>query len=211
MPGTRPFGVHAGRPYRPSSPRGQALVEFALVVPLFLVLTLAIVEFAFVFNAVLATNFASRAATLIAAEGGNGVGTDCVILQNVEQEVGAPANRERIVSVQVYRSDTNGLQIGSAVTTYARGGSRTCTFADGSTVTVPYARVGSDGYPEADRCNVLLGCPAGPSGTHPGLDTIGVRIQYSHQWKTPLHNFLPGSGSGYVFERSNAMRMEPVL
>jgi hypothetical protein len=46
---------------------------------------------------------------------------------------------------------------------------------------------------------------------HPGLDTIGVRVLYSHTWRTPLHNFLPGSGSGFVFERSNAMRLEPVL
>ena len=76
---------------------------------------------------------------------------------------------------------------------------------------MPYERVGADGYPESDRCNVLLGCPVGPSGLHAGLDTIGVRVRYSHTWRTPLNNFLPGSGAGYDFDRSNAMRVEPVL
>ncbi len=191
--------------------RGQTLVEFALVVPLFLVVMLAIVEFAFVFNAVLATNFASRTAALAAAEAGNDTGADCVILRGVEREVGAPADKSRITAVRIYRSDTNGKQMGSAVNVYTRTGSTTCDLIDGTTVTVPYKISGTPGYPASDRCNVLLGCPAGPSGSHPGLDTIGVDVQYSHQWRTPLNNFLPGSGSGYIFDRSNAMRMEPVL
>jgi Flp pilus assembly protein TadG len=186
--------------------RGQTLVEFALVIPLFLVLSLAVVEFAFVFNAVLATNFATRTAALIAAEAGNAVGGDCVILDSVEDEFGAPTDRNRILTVQIYWSDTNGAQIGSNVTSYSRTGSTTCTYVDGSTLTVPYTRT-TNGYAEADRCNVLAGC----AGGHAGLDMVGVRVQYSHLWRTPLHNFLPGSGTGFLFERSNAMRMEPVL
>jgi hypothetical protein len=201
----------AGRRRSDERRRGQALVEFALVIPLFLILTLAVVEFAFIFNAVLSTNFATRTAALLAAEGGNDAGTDCVILARLELEFGPPADRTRIVSVGIYRSDANGLQIGGAVTRYARTGSTTCTDSDGSTINVPYVRVGPDGYPETDRCNVLAGCPTGPSGSHPGLDTVGVRITYSHLWRTPLHAFLQGSGSGYLFERSNAMQLEPVL
>ncbi len=190
---------------------GQALVEFSLVIPLFLLLALGLVEFAFVFNAVLATNFASRTAALVAAEAGNSMGSDCVILESVEREVGAPADRGAITSVEIYRSDTNGVQLGSAAASYTRSGSLTCDYPDGTSITVPYHLVGTDGYPEDDRCNVLAGCVAGPSGNHPGLDTIGVRITYDHTWRTPLNNFMPGSGSGFTFERSNAMRMEPVL
>jgi Flp pilus assembly protein TadG len=36
--------------------RGQALVEFALVFPIYIVLLLGTIEFAFVFNAVLSAN-----------------------------------------------------------------------------------------------------------------------------------------------------------
>ena len=204
-------GSSASAPAAARHHTGQAIVEFGLVIPILLALMLAIVEFAFVFNAVLATNFSSRTAALIAAEAGNGPGADCVILQSIEREVGAPADRSRIVSVGIYRSDSNGVQMGSAVTTYGRTGSKTCDYPDGSSITVPYQRVGADGYPEDDRCNVLAGCPTGPSGSHAGLDTIGVRVQYDHHWRTPLNNFLPGSGAGFTFERSNAMRMEPIL
>ena len=51
--------------------RGQSLVEFALVFPIFLLLLFGIIEFAFVFNAQLSLNYATRDAALIAAEAGN--------------------------------------------------------------------------------------------------------------------------------------------
>jgi len=44
--------------------RGQTLVEFALVVPLFMGILIAIVEFAFTFNAVLAAQYTSAASRL---------------------------------------------------------------------------------------------------------------------------------------------------
>jgi Flp pilus assembly protein TadG len=192
------------RRHRRDGSRGQSLAEFALVFPLFLLIGLGIIEFSFIFNAVLATNFASRTAALLAAEAGNLAGADCVALNSVEQEMGPPADRSRILEVAIYHANPDGTQIGSEVTRYTRTGSRTCTFTDGSTLTVPYTQV-SNGYPEASRCNILAGCSGQP------LATIGVRIQYSHVWKTPLNNWLPGGSTGWVFSRQNAMRMEPVL
>ena len=183
---------------------GQSMVEFAIVFPLFLLVALGLVEFAFVFNAVLATNFSTRTAALLAAEAGDMAGADCIVLQGIESEMGAPADKSRIVEVDVYRSDASGAPIGSLITRYTRTGSRSCTYADGSTITVPYTRQ-VDGYAEANRCNILAGCGSDP------LHTVGVRVQYSHTWKTPLNNWLPGGSTGWVFLRQNAMRMEPIL
>lgn len=179
---------------------GQTLVEFALVVPLFMGILIAIVEFAFTFNAVLAAQYASRDAALVAAEAGNQAGADCVILQTVEGDMGAPANPGDLVSVEVYQSSASGVQIG-APTVYARGGSLSCTLTDGSTITLPYTRT-QDGYPEAGRCNVLAGCDGRE------LDHVGVKVTYRYQWKTPIgHGISP-----YLdVTRSNSMRMEPVL
>ena len=50
---------------------GQSLVEFALVIPIFLVLLMAVIEFAFLMNGQLSINYATRDAALIAAEAGN--------------------------------------------------------------------------------------------------------------------------------------------
>ena len=188
---------------------GQTLAEFALVFPLFILIMLGLIEFAFVFNALLATNFSSRAAALLAAEAGNGDGADCVILNSVETEMGAPADKGRIQTVEIYHSTASGTVIGNEITRYTRtsnGTGRTCSYPDGSSLFVPYT-LGQNGYPEGNaRCNRLAGC-----GDGLGLHTIGVKVTYSHTWKTPLNNWLPGGTSGWTFSRQNAMRMEPIL
>jgi Flp pilus assembly protein TadG len=198
----RTLRPHASR--RASS--GQSLVEFALVFPLFFTMALGIIEFAFAFNAILSVNFASRDAALAAAEAANIVGGDCVVLSGIEDDVGAPARASAIDRVDIYRAKSNGTPYSPAAdTSFTRTGSTTCTLPDGTSTTVPYTK-GIDGYPEADRCNILAGC----GGTHTSIDHIGVKITYTHQYVTPLQTFV-GTGSGFSFERSNVMRMEPVL
>jgi len=181
------------------------MVEFSIVIPLFLTVALALIEFSFAFHAVLAVNFASRTAALLAAEGGNEIGTDCIVLRSIETNITAPADPARITQVEIYQADKNGDMIGAA-TIYTRGGSTTCDYGGGTTITVPYALM-ADGYTEADRCNILAGC----GGTHTSLDLVGVMITYHHAWITPLRSFVGGNPGGLTFDRSNATRMEPVL
>jgi Flp pilus assembly protein TadG len=190
---------------------GQTLVEFALVFPIFLLLLFALIEFAFVFSAMLGISFATRDAALLGAEAGDAAGADCVILQKVEQDVTAPADDRRIQSVVIYRADKNGVEMSGISNTWTRGSSTSCV--DGSTV--PYVRQ-TNGYPEVNRCNVVAGCPDDVAGTHDGLDTIGVRVSYSHLWVTPLgglggNGFGGQGGSGFTLTQSNSMRMEPIL
>jgi Flp pilus assembly protein TadG len=202
---------------------GQGLVEFSLVIPVFLVLLMALIEFGFLMNGQLAINYATRDAALIAAEAGNALGADCVILQKVELDVGAPANAANISQVQIFWTNANGQPLDSSgnVTTfgsssqaadmYARSGTTTCTFADGSTLTVPYTLQGTATYPSSARCNDIQGTAVGCQAGHPGLDTIGVQVTYSDTWRTPLHNLMGLMGNGWTLVQSNQMRMEPVL
>ena len=185
-----------------SSERGQAVVEFALVLPVLLLLIFGIVEFALAFNAAVSVNYASRVAALLAAEGGRTDGTDCMVLSAIERDLVSPATPTRISSVEIYWSDANGDQIGSNVNVYTRTGSLTCTYASGS-ITVPYT-LSTARYPEADRCDVLAGC----GGPHTSVDDIGVRITYVHQWATRFGQVIAGS---ITFQRSTAVRMEPTL
>ena len=187
---------------------GQTLVEFALVFPMFFLLFLGVIEFAFSFNAILAVNFASRNAALAAAEAGSAQGGDCVILKGIEEDVSAPANHSNILRVEIYRAKSNGDDYVPATrTVYTRAGSGPCTMPDLTIITIPYSRT-SNGYPEITRCNILAGCP-GP-GSHTTIDHIGVRIFYDHPFVTPLQTFV-GNGDGITFDRSNVMRMEPIL
>jgi hypothetical protein len=194
--------------------RGQTLVEFALVFPIFLLLLFALIEFAFVFSAMLGISYATRDAALLAAEAGSGIGADCVIIRAVEQAVSAPADDARISSVVIYRANPDGTEITGVSNTWTRTGPTTCTSSFGS-FTVPYVRQ-TNAYAEADRCNVLAGCATNAAGAHTGLDTIGVRVTYVHQWVTPLGGFGANGfggqgGSGFTLTQSNSMRMEPIL
>jgi len=90
---------------------GQTLVEFALVLPFFLLVMFAIIEFAFVFSGMLGISYATRDAALLAAEAGNADGADCVIIQAVDNAVTAPADDNRIQAVVIYRADQNGTEM----------------------------------------------------------------------------------------------------
>lgn len=195
----------AGRCRKPRG-AGQALAEFALVVPLFILLLLAVIEFALVLHAVLVLNFATREASLIAAEAGSAADADCLILQALDSSVDAPASAAQIQQVRIYRADRAGVPIPGDVTTYVRGGATSCTLAGGVTVTLPYAVAGGAGYPPAERCNILAGC----GGTQSSIDQIGVEATYRYQVHTPIASLFTSAGFS-LHVKGNVMRMEPVL
>jgi TadE-like protein len=190
---------------RPQS-RGQTLVEFALILPLFMLLLMAVVEFGFLFNSYLAINFASREASLVGAEAGTIGRADCLILNAVEQSVGSPSDPDLISVVDIYRANRDGTKSG-AITSYRRTGEMSCDLPGGGTMRVPYEVDGVAGYLPETRCTRLVGCVANPTG----LDQIGVEVTYVYGWHTPLGSIFGGSGGTTTLTQRNLMRMEPVL
>jgi hypothetical protein len=131
-----------------------------------------------------------------------------VVLQSIEDDINTPASTAYISSVDIYWADPDGgVKVGK-VNHYVRSGSTSCTYQDGTTITVPYTAT-TIGYLDTSRCNALKGCGA----SHPGLDTIGVSISYTHHWRTPMAAVIPGiaPGANLLIVKSNAMRMEPIL
>jgi Flp pilus assembly protein TadG len=192
--------------------RGQALLEFAIVLPVLMLMITGIIEFALAFNSSLGVNRASQNAALIAAEAGNLPGADCMILTRIEQDITAPINPNEITGVNIQRTNPSGTTI-FAQNTYVRGGVTNCVLADGTPITVPYTSTGS-GYPVNQRCSVLSGCPTmTPART--SVDTIGVQISLRYNLRTPLNavmGMFSGSTSGTMdFTMRNAFRMEPQL
>src|SRR3989442_4729750 len=112
--------MSGGRLTTTSSESGQALVEFSLVLPVFLLLIFGLVEFGFLFNASSSVNYVSRVAAMLAAEGGRTAGTDCMVLSAIERDLTPPSTPARVSSVEMYWSDANGNQIGSNVHRYDR-------------------------------------------------------------------------------------------
>jgi Flp pilus assembly protein TadG len=189
--------------------RGQSLVEFALIFPIFILLLIGLIEFAVVFSIILNVNYASRDAALIAAEVGDASGADCLILQRLDSALNGATSHDQILSIRIIWASANGTEMAADV--YTEGGATSCLLSDGSTLTVPYT-AGAQNYFESDRCTIVAGCPVDSQGrSHLGLDTIGVTIEYHHDWITPLPNIVSVPSTGLTFTRSNTMRMEPVL
>jgi Flp pilus assembly protein TadG len=189
---------------RRNGERGQSLVEFALMFPIFILLLIGLIEFSVTLSIMLNMNYASRDSALLAAEVGDAAGADCLVLRRLDSALNGATHHAGIEEVRIFWADANGAE--KAANVYAEGGSTTCTFADGTQVSVPYT-AGALNYPEAQRCTVLTGCGA----THPNLDTIGVAVTFHHDWLTPLPNLVQVKPTGITFTRSNTMRMEPVL
>jgi Flp pilus assembly protein TadG len=184
--------------------RGQAIVEFALILPVLVLLLVGIVEFSMLLNARNTALFASRDGSMLAAEGGSRTGTDCVVLLNIERDLAAPTNATRVTQVKVFWSDQNGNEIGSNHNLYNRSGSLTCDYGDGTSITVPYT-LSIANYIEDLRCDVLAGC----GGSHTSLDTVGVQITYVHPWLTSFGRLT--GGNTFTFNVSTTTRLEPQL
>ena len=152
-------------------------------------------------------NFASRNAALYAAEASTGSGADCVILNSIEHDITAPADSRHVNSVDIYRAKSNGdpflpvreddlhpdrLDDLHQSRRVDRRRSRT----RGPRTAIPSSTAATSS-------------PAAAAPT-PSIDHIGIRIFYTHTYVTPLQTFV-GLGSSMTFDRSNVMRMEPIL
>lgn len=216
------FHAHMSVPHPPTGDsrarerrdEGQTLAEFALILPLFMVMLMGLIEFSLAFNANLSINQASQNGALLASQAGNSLGADCLILERIERDVTAPTDRARIREVQIQRTNPSG-SIVLARNRYDRAGSTSCNLIDGRTITVPYQALERT-YPETQRCNVIAGCLL-MVPPHSTVDTVGIQIEYRYAWMTPLGSLLPfiggegPSGPGYTFQKRNVFRLEPVL
>ena len=205
-------------------PRGQALVEFTMIIPIFLGVVVAIFEFSFLFTSFVSVSYASHDAAQVAATYGNTAGADCAILERISNDINVPADPTKIKDVDIYWVDTatgNASPVGGAENLYTYdGGSHQCMKPDGTTINVPFpissdqaTEASSGGYPETTRCNVNSGTNCLPTNgiAHSTVDTIAVKIRYQYTWMTPFPGVIAGLGSGPMLTSVNMMRIEPVL
>jgi hypothetical protein len=202
---------HPGRRRRRSP--GQALVEFALVIPLFLTIVMAICEFTFLFTAYVSVSFSSHDAVQLAATYGDTVGSDCAVLERISKDVMAPADARKVKTVDIYWVNTasaTAAPVAGAENIYTYdGGIHPCKKPDGTPINIPFAGPSPNGYPTEVRCNVNKGI--GCVSSHKTVDTIAVKITYQYGWITPFPAMVAGSSAGPLITSINAMRLEPVL
>ncbi|HEY4634465.1 MAG TPA: TadE/TadG family type IV pilus assembly protein [Candidatus Limnocylindrales bacterium] len=194
---------------RHTSERGQGLVEFAMVVPLFMLLLLGLLEFGFVFDHAMTLNYATRegARSGAAFAAGNATTMPCATSTDVDKHVmaaiqrvleapGSPIVLSRIDDIRIYKATSSGSVSGGQenVWEYNPGGGPS---VDGANLDFSQT---SQGWNACTRDNSWSG------GAPP--DSIGVSVRYQYQYVTPLaaamqfFGSVAGGGSLEIADRS---------
>ena len=176
------------RAERRAGSRGQSLVEFAVSVPVFVMLLFGMLEFGFAFNHNLTLEYATREGARSGAALANGTVTipcaevDNEIIASVQRVLkspGAPVDISQIGELRIYKADAAGNQIGSNFNRwiYAPLGGPT---VDGVVL---------DFKSNAVNWNACIR----DNGSTP--DSIGVSLTYTYRLISPLGVFLGMTGS----------------
>ncbi len=175
------------------SEKGVTLTEFAVLLPLLLLLAIGAFEYGMLFRDSLSVSTAAREAARVAASSANYGDADCVIL-----EAGAAALQSfengTIDQIQIYKSDASGAIPGASSSTMRRY--RPAQPGDVGLV------CSGEWFP------IHLGSSWDPSDrvNDPGnADWIGVRLEYSHVYTL---NLLWFSGSESLSDEA-VFRIEP--
>jgi len=173
--------------------RGQGLVEFALILPIVMLLMVSILEFGKAFNDQLEIGYASREGARAGAALGNGgvsgctggndpTGVDAVIIAAAQRIMKAPGSDVAladIVSIRIFRATSSGAVDGSHVNiwTYSAGAGPDVDPGPGATKVDFVQR--AVGWPACTRVN-----------TGGSADSLGVTITYDYRLTTPLGAIL---------------------
>lgn len=177
---------------------GQSVVEFALIVPVFVLFLLGMLEFGFAFNHHMTLEYATREASRTGSSLGNGGSLNCVggvdasqidnqvvaAVQRILKSPGSSVTMADIGEIRLYRADAAGNQIGSQANTWR--------YTPGAGPDIDPGL----GLDKLDFSPVSVGWTACSRTDGPNPDSIGVRIVYTYRFSTPLGsliNYLGGS------------------
>jgi hypothetical protein len=150
--------------------RGSALVETAIVLSLLMILSIGAFEWGMAFRDWLSVSSATREGARVAASAGT-IGTaDCTILEATAGSL-LSVDNSQIAFVDIYKADTTGAPTGQM--------QRYKPFVPGDEVgnlrCERWFAVNDTSYPPTARDNI---------GAE--RDWVGVRLEFTHSWKTGL-------------------------
>jgi TadE-like protein len=178
---------------RPGRSRGQSLVEYAMTVPVFLLILLGMLEFGFAFSHHLTMEYSTREGARTGASLANGSDqVDCAIVddhviaavQRVLTGAGSQVALTRIGEIRVYKADANGQELGP-VNIWRLGAGPTIEGA-----ALKFHEV-SSGWSACGRKNLQV-------GTSDRVDSIGVSISYDYDFVTPLGTLMGIAGNAQL-------------
>jgi hypothetical protein len=168
--------------------RGQSLVEFALIVPVFVLCLMGMLEFGLAFNHNMTLEYATREGSRTAAGLGDGGSTNClagVDLNNIDAQIvagvqrilkspGSPIDMAAVTDIAIFQADANGQPIGSAINVWR--------YTPGAGPDIDPGL----GIDRLDFSQNSVGWPVCSRNTGPNPDSVGVRVRYNYAFQTPL-------------------------
>ena len=197
--------------------RGQALVEFALIVPGFTVLLLGMLEFGLAFNHNLTLVYATREGARVGAALVNGGGTvgcnsgqspnavlvDPQIVASVSRIIESPSSpivMANVSQIRIYQAQADGTETSGKVDVwiYAKGAG---PVVDGKAL--DFSNTGQTaGWTPCNRNPAIAG------GNPPPL--IGVEVRYAYHYVTPMEAILGAAGvTSLTMNDHTTMYLEP--
>jgi Flp pilus assembly pilin Flp len=176
--------------------RGQAVTEFALILPLLLVLVLGVVELATAINAAMTIAAATREGARVAGALVNGGGTlgcgsgqspnaltvDPVVVAAVERVLtgsGAQITLADVSAIRIYKATVSGGETSGSVNQWAY-------VKDGGPA------IAGERLDFVEQTNDWPAC--GRNNVSPA-DSAGITVSYTYRGRTPLRYVIPGLGS----------------
>ena len=182
--------------------RGQALVEYAILLPVFLLVLLGILEFGLAFSHHMTMEYATREGARTGAALANGSDAfDCSVVddevvasvQRVLTQNGSQIDLKHVNEIRIYDADANGDEHG-LVDVWKQGKGPT---VDG--VALKFV-LDTGNWDACARRNAGFG----------DTDSIGVALTYDYQFVTPLGSMLGMAGtSGLAMSDRTVMALNP--
>ena len=168
---------------------GAALVEFALVLPVLLLVLISIFEIGAAFRNYLTVSYLAREGARMSAFLGTNINADCTMVTSLATQMGS-GDLSNLQRIEIFRADAAGNQVISDTNTFTLTGADPTNCAHWTQVI---------GWPSPNRQTDVS-----TTGTPP-LDVIGVRLVLTESWMTQF----PPYGGSYTVDENTIVRMEP--
>ena len=185
--------------HRSQRESGAALVEFAVIAPLLMVLIFGIVEMGLAFRDRLTVSSAVQSAARIGSVLGTDGDSDFATLQAITAGLNGQLDASNISAVYIYRSDETGAFFASDANRYLYDpADPTCPWDP-----CPLPGPGFEAYGAPENW-----VPADRGTSLPNPDILGVRVVYQHDWITSIMPFMQTPAT---WTEDARVRLEPDL
>ena len=178
-----------------SRDNGANLVEFAIVMPIILLVVIGILEVGVAFRDLLTVSNAAKEGVRVVAAMGDDPLSDCIVLTKTSAALATSVSLANLLTIEIFRADGDGDPIAGDTNVYtlpSGADSTDCTKWSPNPMDVA-----SLAWSPLDR-KVKIG----PSVD---LDIAGVRVTYTHNWITGFPPFI----NSFVVDQATVSRLEP--